>query len=139
MIGSYGAVWIAIALAAVALRRRAATLVLTVVVAVFAADGLATGLKQAFGRDRPYVDRPDPEPLMDTHLDLGFPSGHAATSFAGATVLAARAARGWPCRSTRSRPSSPSRASTWASTTRGTSSPARCSASPSALPCGRSS
>jgi membrane-associated phospholipid phosphatase len=88
VIGSYGAVWIAIALAAVALRRRPATLVLTVVVAVFAADGLATGLKQALGRDRPYVERPDPEPLMDTHFDLGFPSGHAATSFAGATVLA---------------------------------------------------
>jgi undecaprenyl-diphosphatase len=57
-------------------------------VAVFAADGIATALKQAVGRERPYVERPDPEPLMDTHLDVAFPSGHASTSFAGATVLA---------------------------------------------------
>jgi undecaprenyl-diphosphatase len=40
------------------------------------------------GRERPYIDHPLPEPLMPTVLDVSFPSGHAATSFAGATVLA---------------------------------------------------
>ena len=87
-IGSYGLIWIAIALAAVALRRRPPQFALAVTLAVFAADGLATALKQLIGRDRPYVDHPLPEPLMTTALDVSFPSGHAATSFAGATVLA---------------------------------------------------
>jgi undecaprenyl-diphosphatase len=34
------------------------------------------------------VANPFPEPLMSTRLDLSLPSGHAATSFAGATLLA---------------------------------------------------
>lgn len=80
--------WIALALAAVLLRRRAPSLFLTVAVAVFAADGAATALKQLFDRPRPYVRDPEPEPLTTTALQVGFPSGHAATSFAGATVLA---------------------------------------------------
>jgi undecaprenyl-diphosphatase len=87
-IGSFGFVWIAIALAAVALRRRPPKFALAVTLAVFAADGLSTALKQLLGRDRPYVDHPLPAPLMTTTLDVSFPSGHAATSFAGATVLA---------------------------------------------------
>lgn len=60
-----------------------------VVVAVAAADLLATLLKLAVARDRPYVAFPEREPLLRAMLDLSFPSGHAATAFAGATVLAA--------------------------------------------------
>lgn len=56
--------------------------------AVVVADMTATALKHVLGRERPYVDRPEPTPLVTTHLDLSLPSGHAATSFAGATVLA---------------------------------------------------
>ena len=52
------------------------------------ADTITLGLKHLTGRDRPYVANPEPEPLMTTQLDLSFPSGHAATSFAGATLLA---------------------------------------------------
>jgi undecaprenyl-diphosphatase len=55
---------------------------------VIAADYLALALKHLVGRKRPYVSDPDPEPLLTTGLDLSFPSGHAATSFAGATLLA---------------------------------------------------
>jgi undecaprenyl-diphosphatase len=88
VIGSFGAVWIVLAIVAVAMRKRPPTLVLTVVLAVYTAEGLATVLKQAFGRDRPYLVDPEPEPLMETQLDVAFPSGHASTSFAGATVLA---------------------------------------------------
>lgn len=87
-IGSFGFVWIALALAAVALRRRPRSFALAVALAVFAADGIATGLKELIGRPRPYVDNPLPEPLLTTHLDVSLPSGHAATSFAGATLLA---------------------------------------------------
>jgi undecaprenyl-diphosphatase len=60
---------------------------------VLTADMLALGLKLAFGRDRPYVAHPHPEPLLGTPLDLSFPSGHAATAFAGVTILAAFAPR----------------------------------------------
>ena len=55
---------------------------------VFASDEATLALKHLIGRDRPYVGEPEPEPLMTTSLDLSLPSGHAATSFAGATLLA---------------------------------------------------
>jgi undecaprenyl-diphosphatase len=55
---------------------------------VSGADEIAGFLKRLTGRERPYVDRPEPEPLMATGSDLAFPSGHATTSFAGAVLLA---------------------------------------------------
>ena len=85
-IGSYGLVWLAVGLALALLRRRPAIFLATAL-ATLGADALATALKYAIGRDRPYVDRPLPEPLLTAQLDLALPSGHAATSFAGATVL----------------------------------------------------
>jgi undecaprenyl-diphosphatase len=39
-------------------------------------------------RPRPYVAHPDQEPLRPATLDVSLPSGHAATSFAAAVVLA---------------------------------------------------
>jgi undecaprenyl-diphosphatase len=80
-------VWLAVALVVAVLQRRPAVFLATAL-ATLGADALATGLKYLIGRERPYVADPLPEPLMTTHLDLSFPSGHAATSFAGATVLA---------------------------------------------------
>ena len=56
--------------------------------AVLAADMVALGLKLVGGRDRPFIANPAQDPLVGTPLDLSFPSGHAATSFAGAMVLA---------------------------------------------------
>ena len=85
-IGSFGLVWIALACLAMLAWRRL-VVPLETALAVVVADGLALGLKQVVGRERPYVAHPDPEPLMTTPLDLAFPSGHAATSFAGALVL----------------------------------------------------
>jgi undecaprenyl-diphosphatase len=61
--------------------------------AVVLADTAALALKRVFERPRPYVPFPDPEPLVGTGLDYAFPSGHAATSFAGATVLSRAAPR----------------------------------------------
>jgi membrane-associated phospholipid phosphatase len=86
-LGSYGLVWLALALVVAVLQRRPAVFLATAL-ATLGADALATGLKHAIGRERPYVEHPLPEPLMTTHFDLSLPSGHAATSFAGATVLA---------------------------------------------------
>jgi undecaprenyl-diphosphatase len=62
-------------------------IVFLVTAGVAAADLLATGLKLLIARPRPYVQNPEPPPLLLTPLDLSLPSGHAATSFAGATLL----------------------------------------------------
>jgi undecaprenyl-diphosphatase len=86
-IGTIGAVWIAIAVVAAVVQRRP-TLFMLVTAAVLFADVIATGLKFVTDRPRPYVAFAEPEPLLETPLDLSLPSGHAATSFAGATMLA---------------------------------------------------
>jgi undecaprenyl-diphosphatase len=57
------------------------------IVAVALADASAIGLKPAFGRERPPSRYPEPDPLVPVPHDASFPSGHAATSFAAATIL----------------------------------------------------
>jgi undecaprenyl-diphosphatase len=66
--------------------RHAEPLVFTAL-AVYSADLLATGLKVLTDRPRPYVANPGQDPLTEAVLELSFPSGHAATAFAGATAL----------------------------------------------------
>jgi membrane-associated phospholipid phosphatase len=85
--GRLGLLWIAIALVLAALYRRWGVFLLTVV-AVALADWSATGLKALFDRERPPLRFPEPEPLVQVPDNGSFPSGHAATSFAGATILA---------------------------------------------------
>jgi undecaprenyl-diphosphatase len=81
--GRWAAVWLAIAVAAAVLRRRPEVLLWTALAALLAS--LSTeALKAATGRERPHVE------ALVLRPDTGsFPSGHAATSFACATVLAA--------------------------------------------------
>ena len=55
--------------------------------AVALADWSATALKALVDRDRPPVDYPEPKTLVPIPHDASFPSGHAATSFAAATML----------------------------------------------------
>jgi undecaprenyl-diphosphatase len=86
-IGTVGAVWIAIALVLAILRRRPWLLV-RVAVAVGVADLLADAIKFAVPRHRPF--EPQLGPHERTH---SFPSGHTATAFAGATMLASYAPR----------------------------------------------
>jgi undecaprenyl-diphosphatase len=61
-------------------------------VAVLAADVLADaisfGLRDWIGRRRPPLVHPEPKPLVGVPHSGSFPSGHAATAFACATVLA---------------------------------------------------
>ena len=73
------------------LRRRIQPLVLVLLVDA-AADGAAELLKSAVGERRPQLARP----LIGTPHSESFPSGHAATSFACATVLAVLAPRAAP-------------------------------------------
>ena len=86
-IGQLGLIWIAIALVLAVLWRRPSVF-LTVVVADAIADGLADLGKAIVHRHRPYEHQ-----LGPSTSSWSFPSGHAATSFACATVLSAYAPR----------------------------------------------
>jgi undecaprenyl-diphosphatase len=81
-IGRLGLVWLAIALVLALARRRLAIFVL-ILAADAAADLLATLGKDAIPRHRPFVHQIGPP--ATTH---SFPSGHTATSFACASLLA---------------------------------------------------
>lgn len=57
------------------------------VIAVALADWSATGLKALIDRPRPPLRYAEPKTLVAVPRDASFPSGHAATSFAAATIL----------------------------------------------------
>jgi undecaprenyl-diphosphatase len=86
-IGTLGLVWIALAALVAFLLRRPSVFVLTVG-AVACADLLAFGLKSVVAVDRPPLRYASPKPLVHVPTDYSFPSGHTATSFAAALVLA---------------------------------------------------
>jgi undecaprenyl-diphosphatase len=63
-------------------------LLVEVLLADAVAQVVAYALKQAIGRERPPAIWATPKPLVGVPHDGSFPSGHAASSFACATVLA---------------------------------------------------
>jgi undecaprenyl-diphosphatase len=87
-IGRLGLVFLVIAAVLAVLRRRPSIFVVTLAVDLVA-DLLASGIKDAIPRARPHVSH-----LIALPTTHSFPSGHAATSFACATVLAAAEPRG---------------------------------------------
>ena len=98
-IGRLGLVWVAVALlVGVAtgrgLRGTVALAVLTWL-AAFAADSAAFGVKDLVQRPRPFEAHPQIHPLYVVHSS-SFPAGHAATAFAGATLLSYVAPRAAP-------------------------------------------
>jgi undecaprenyl-diphosphatase len=94
-IGTLGAIWIVIALLLAFAWRRFGVLIVTAA-SVAIADLAATALKSAIDVERPSARYASPHPRVPAPHDHSFPSGHAATSFAGATVLSAYAPRYWP-------------------------------------------
>ncbi len=84
--GRLGLLWLVIALVLSAVYRRWGVFALTVI-AVALSDWSATGLKALIERPRPPVRYPEPKTLVPVPHDASFPSGHAATSFAAATML----------------------------------------------------
>jgi undecaprenyl-diphosphatase len=86
-LGGLGLVWVAIALVLAVVWRRP-SLFLAVVVADVIADLLAELGKSVIDRHRPFETQLGPP--TSTH---SFPSGHSATAFACATVLASLAPR----------------------------------------------
>ncbi len=81
-IGTLGAVWIVLGLALAVMWRRPSIVVLTAA-AVIGGELFSDLGKALIARHRPFEHQIGPP--STTH---SFPSGHAATSFAGATVLA---------------------------------------------------
>ena len=94
-----GAVWIALAVVVGVVRKLGPlkTLGLAVLAAVTTslADAVAFGIKDLVNRPRPFEAHPQIHPLYSVHSS-SFPAGHAATAFAGATLLAYFAPRAWP-------------------------------------------
>jgi undecaprenyl-diphosphatase len=90
--GSGALVWLALSVGLTALRRNVAPFLLVAATALVT-NLIVTGLKHAVGRDRPPAIILDPKPLMEVPTTSSFPSGHAATSFACALVLARVAPR----------------------------------------------
>jgi undecaprenyl-diphosphatase len=86
-LGSYGFIWLTLAVLAVFLWRRPVVLPL-VVIAYFMSAAVADVIKLAVDRARP-IDHP----LVGQPTTHSFPSGHAATSFACAATLAPFAPR----------------------------------------------
>ncbi len=70
--------------------------VLLVIACVWAADLVTSLVKTAVGRERPFVNIEEADPLMGGIVGSSFPSGHAATSAAGAFALALIAPRWAP-------------------------------------------
>jgi undecaprenyl-diphosphatase len=71
-----------------ALLWRRSWFLLALVTADLAADGLSLALRQWIGRDRPPLVFEEPRPLVHVPHTGAFPSGHASTAFASATVIA---------------------------------------------------
>ncbi len=95
--GFAGLVWIVLA---PLVARRAGVAVVPAVLAtaasVWAADLVALGVKALVQRPRPFETIPGVEALIGATVGTSFPSGHAATSAAGALVLAAILRRAAP-------------------------------------------
>jgi undecaprenyl-diphosphatase len=87
--GQAAILWIVLA-PLLALLARKPLLFTTLVTAatVWTADLLATLVKALVDRQRPYEVIPEADPLLRWDVAGSFPSGHAATSVAGAVVLA---------------------------------------------------
>ena len=94
-IGQAAIVWIALA-PVLALWARKPVVFTTLVTAatVWTADLLTVVLKAVFDRERPYEVVPAADPLLRWDVSSSLPSGHAATSAAGAFILAYLIGRG---------------------------------------------
>jgi membrane-associated phospholipid phosphatase len=87
VIGYAGLVWILLAPVVSVLGRRDPFFGLALMAAcVWSADLIALGIKAAGGRQRPFETIPTVDTLVGATVGQSMPSGHAATSFAGAVI-----------------------------------------------------
>ena len=95
--GSFGIIWLAIAVAISGFSWSRPWLWTRVAVAILISESISGLLKEWIGRDRPAVADPFPPTLVDLPVTYSFPSGHATVSFACATTLALAVPRlTWP-------------------------------------------
>ncbi len=95
--GSFGFVWLAIAVAISGFSWSRPWLWTRVAVAIVISESISGALKEWIERDRPAVADPSPPTLVDLPVTYSFPSGHATVSFACATTLALAVPRlTWP-------------------------------------------
>ena len=85
--GSFGIVWLLLAVAFSGFSLRRPWLAARVAVTILVAEMVSALLKAWIDRDRPPLADPDPEPLVRLPATGSFPSGHATVAFACATVL----------------------------------------------------
>ena len=95
-VGYFGTVWIVLAVViSLVTRRNVAFPVLLTAGSVWTADLLALAIKSGVERPRPGTAIPQADPLLGAG-GWSFPSGHAATAFAGAVALSHLWRRGAP-------------------------------------------
>lgn len=91
-----GAIWVVLAFVLGLLMRRgvrtAVALAVLTAATTFAADSASFGVKDLAHRARPFEAHPQIHPIYVVHSS-SFPAGHAATAFAGATLLSYLAPR----------------------------------------------
>jgi undecaprenyl-diphosphatase len=89
VVGYAALVWVALALLlSLAAHRPPLPALLAVGATVWSVDIFIAILKEAIDRPRPFRAIPNADPLTTVTVGHSFPSGHAATSFAGAVMLA---------------------------------------------------
>ncbi len=86
--GSFGFVWLAIAVAISGFSWSRPWLWTRIGAAILVSESVSGALKVWVERERPPLADPTPEPLVDLPATFSFPSGHASVSFACATTLA---------------------------------------------------
>ncbi len=95
--GSFGAIWLLLAVVLSGLAWRRPTLAVRTGATILVAEAVSGGAKEWLDRDRPPLGDPDPAPLVPLPATSSFPSGHATVAFACATVLALAVPRlRWP-------------------------------------------
>jgi undecaprenyl-diphosphatase len=87
-VGSFGLVWLVLAVAISGFSWSRPWLWTRVGAAILIAESVSAALKVWIDRDRPPLSEPIPKPLVEWPSTSSFPSGHATVSFACATVLA---------------------------------------------------
>ena len=87
-IGSFGLVWLVLAVAISGFSWSRPWLWTRVGATILIAESVSGALKVWFDRDRPPLSEPIPKTLVELPSTSSFPSGHATVSFACATVLA---------------------------------------------------
>ena len=86
--GSFGFIWLAIAVGISGFSWSRPWLWTRVGAAILISESISGALKEWVERDRPAVADPEPETLVELPATFSFPSGHATVSFACATTLA---------------------------------------------------